>query len=95
MTDSKLEPQFKSDWIAALRSGEYTQFRGSLCNNDRTEFCCLGVGIAVVGLDINNGGESQLRRFGLTHENMSVLVAMNDSGGRSFTEIADYIERGL
>ncbi len=32
-------------WCAALRSGEYTQGRGSLCtvNDDGKQFCCLGV----------------------------------------------------
>ena len=30
-------------WIAALRSGDYTQQKGSLANLHRTQHCCLGV----------------------------------------------------
>ncbi len=31
----------KSQWVAALRSGQYTQGRGAL--RRRSEYCCLGV----------------------------------------------------
>ena len=30
-------------WATALRSGDYTQQRGSLANLCRTQHCCLGV----------------------------------------------------
>jgi hypothetical protein len=38
----KMNPEFKADWLAALRSGEYPQGRGAL-RNKQGEFCCLGV----------------------------------------------------
>lgn len=38
-TDEQLAA--RATWIAALRSGEYSQTRGSLC--DKSGFCCLGV----------------------------------------------------
>jgi hypothetical protein len=44
------EPQKK--WLAALRSGQYTQARGSLRLMDETGHCCLGV-----ACDISNLGE--------------------------------------
>jgi hypothetical protein len=33
--------------VDALRSGEYKQHQGSLTNEDRTAFCCLGVATEV------------------------------------------------
>lgn len=37
----KLDPTFKAEWIAALRSGEFPQGRKYLNRNN--EYCCLGV----------------------------------------------------
>jgi hypothetical protein len=37
-----LRPEVKAKWVAALRSGEYTQGKNSLRNIDDS-FCCLGV----------------------------------------------------
>lgn len=36
-----MNPEIKSKWVAALRSGEYRQTRGAL--RDRHGYCCLGV----------------------------------------------------
>ena len=38
----KMSIQDKSDWINALKSGEYKQGKGVLNRNNK-EFCCLGV----------------------------------------------------
>jgi hypothetical protein len=38
---SRLKPDFKAAWVAALRSGEYPQTRGRL--RDRQGYCCIGV----------------------------------------------------
>jgi hypothetical protein len=43
---TELRQQLRREWIAALRSGEYEQGRGSLCRNGR--YCCLGVACAVI-----------------------------------------------
>lgn len=46
MTKFKLDPKKKKQWIDALRSGEYEQGTGALCEKlkDGTyQFCCLGV----------------------------------------------------
>lgn len=37
----KLKPEVKKKWLKALRSGEYKQAVGRLCNEGA--FCCLGV----------------------------------------------------
>ena len=36
-----INPDIKSKWVAALRSGKYKQGQGKLRVNDR--YCCLGV----------------------------------------------------
>lgn len=40
-----MNPQVKTEWLEALRSGEYKQGRGQLCRrtSEGDEFCCLGV----------------------------------------------------
>ena len=39
----KLPAEVKTKWVEALRSGQYNQYRGALCNDDGTGHCCLGV----------------------------------------------------
>ena len=43
-----MKPELKRTWIAALRSGEYTQTRERLCNGE--SHCCLGVLLEVGNL---------------------------------------------
>lgn len=38
----------KADWCAALRSGEYKQARGQLCDAKTGAMCCLGVAYDVL-----------------------------------------------
>lgn len=40
-----MNPEVKTEWLEALRSGEYKQGRGQLCRktDSGTELCCLGV----------------------------------------------------
>jgi len=38
----KIKPEVKEDWLAALRSGEYTQGKDFLCRANGS-MCCLGV----------------------------------------------------
>lgn len=50
----KMNPEIKAKWIAALRSGDYEQAKGSLRDfNNPNAFCCLGVLCDVVknGID--------------------------------------------
>lgn len=48
--ESKLNPERKAEWVAALRSGNYKQGKSCLRNN-RDEFCCLGVASDLAVLD--------------------------------------------
>ncbi len=41
VSKTKLPPDIKAKWLAALRSGTYKQGIGLLCANDH--YCCLGV----------------------------------------------------
>lgn len=47
--DFKLPKEFAEKWIAALRSGKYSQTRGQLFNEHDNGFCCLGVACITVG----------------------------------------------
>lgn len=38
-----MNPEIKTQWVAALRSGEYEQGRGVLHHVPTNTFCCLGV----------------------------------------------------
>ena len=38
-----MNPEVKQKWIDALRSGEYKQGYGQLCQPNTVRFCCLGV----------------------------------------------------
>lgn len=42
MTEQKMNPEYKTKWLDALRSGEYGQGTGALRTKDDT-YCCLGV----------------------------------------------------
>lgn len=42
-----MTPELKTRWLAALRSGEYSQVRGTLKNRDG--YCCLGVLCEIAG----------------------------------------------
>lgn len=93
-------------WIRALRSGEYTQGVCALRSADNA-YCCLGVlcdirdaslwrplqrlGWTYLGYD-GILTSSVLAEYGLTIESQRTLTRMNDGDGKSFAEIADYIE---
>lgn len=38
-----MNPEVKSLWVSALRSGQYPQCRGELRNSSGLGYCCLGV----------------------------------------------------
>lgn len=103
-TEKKLPEDFKAKWVAALRSGEYKQ--GKYLLHDEGRFCCLGVACRVAGLDINLIGYSKYTNS-MPYRSMPSffryadpgspawgLAKMNDNG-KTFSEIADYIEANL
>ena len=105
----KLDPEFKAQWLAALRSGEYKQGRCAL-RSIRDEYCCLGVACDVIdpnqwrsqfGMDTPPSWGSSMPSavttlpfMGGLAEEASELAAMNDNGN-SFAVIADWIEENL
>jgi hypothetical protein len=101
-TTEKLDPEFKAKWVAALRSGEYTQARGQMIKSCATgyTYCCLGVAYHILNGDtFYNGGDpydklpSAINR-GFNNPIASKLIDMND-GTASFEDIANYIEANL
>lgn len=91
-----MDAKLKTEWVAALRSGMFNQHRGSLCNMDETEFCCVGVLWEVMGRPetfLGGGGVIWDDVFGKTM--LSTLITLNDTEKRSFLEIADFIEANL
>lgn len=103
-----MNAELKTKWLEALRSGKYKQGRGRLRQGD--EFCCLGVLCDISGLgewigEVETKGYSFKEdiRYGTLPRHMvpelscktsNSLTGMNDSG-KSFAEIADYIEENL
>lgn len=98
-TAPTMDAKIKILWLSALRSGVYPQGMGRLRRHDGS-FCCLGVLCDAIQGWHRNGPYVGV----LSPENETVagfdnfdtfqLVRMNDSG-KSFAEIADYIEETL
>jgi len=86
--------QAKRDkWIADLRSGEYQQWRKTVCNEDQTAFCCLGVLAVTNQMSISNGTpESHHFKDVLYPGEYNHCLIMNDHEGKSFNQIADFLE---
>ena len=95
----KIDPLFKWQWCEALRSGRYKQCRDTLRQLDRSgdiaAYCCIGVGADVAGLAVRGlNTTTALDRTGIGYANGTLLITLND-GGRTFPEIADWIEDNL
>ena len=43
---TKIDPEFKAEWVAALRSGKYTQGQRGLVDTENN-YCCLGVAVCL------------------------------------------------
>lgn len=80
--------QIIRDWIAELKSGKHSQIKYHLSSDKG--FCCLGVLCYKVESYKNLGTiGSFLSSCQLSY---SHLVSLNDKQGKSFEEIAGYIE---
>ena|SRR5687768_4893982 len=91
----KLPKEIKEIWVEALRSGEFTQGQMSLHPTETTD-CCIGVlGKVIFAENYHTGGPyeylDETTGFKTTHR----LYDMNDCQGKSFSEIADWIEENL
>ena len=93
-------------WVKALRSGEYNQGRKVLRSTDDT-FCCLGVLLDTVGTEwvgptkekdcivANYNGKLcfSIAPWSLIEPAAQrQVMMMNDDQGKSFNEIADFLE---
>lgn len=97
-----MDAELKAKWVKALRSGAYPQTKTYL-QSDRG-YCCLGVLCVVQGKEPKEIIPKQMDRMtaelpvglsgGLEDLECSMLAEMND-GGKTFSEIADYIEAKL
>ena len=104
-----MNKEYKEKWIAALRSGKYKQGTGSLRKNDK--FCCLGVLCDIVDsskweLPRSEGTpivydsrtsylpEKIKNNLNIEYRQQKDLAELNDEG-KSFNEIADWIEENL
>jgi hypothetical protein len=103
--------QYKEPWLEALRSGRYQQGRSYINSQGRfccLGVLCDVAGVqwtqpdeagdctSIDGTtDYCNLTEKGCEMFGLRSQDVQVLTRMNDSEGKSFRDIADYIERAL
>lgn len=89
-----MDAELKAKWVKALRSGEYQQCRMTLRKSvdGNTSHCCLGVLNEVRGVKNDPSGYID---FPNLVGDWQILARMNDEQGKSFNQIADYIEANL
>lgn len=98
-----MKPEIKAKWVKALRSGRYKQGTGMLYSESNKAFCCLGVLAKSCGILGQRGAEAKSNiiydnladPLELTPSTQILLLHMNDVQGKSFNEIADWIEENL
>lgn len=100
-----LEPKFKAKWVRALKSGKFKKRTGKLAHGET--YCCLGVAACITGSfgksfdDVichrKLGGlpPGLKQEIGLSDNEETQLIQMNDTEGKSFKEIAQYIQEKL
>jgi hypothetical protein len=102
-----MDAALKAKWVEALRDGKYEQGQSYLRRG--TQFCCLGVLCDLVSKNEWEVTDSNIFRFrgvrgflpgelrdgaGISVGEENDVANMNDNG-KSFAEIADYIEANL
>lgn len=88
----------RNKWLPALRSGKYKQGKGRLQygNQHGSFYCCLGVAKEVCGVPANDALRLENGVLGIYHDrNENVLMDMNDNSGKTFKQIAAYIEKHI
>ena len=105
-----MDAQLKAKWVAALRSGKYRKGIGQLkqrvitAASARTTYCCLGVlcRIEPEAAKSTKGGtfidDRTAKQLGFTLGGPRAQLALsrlNDDFGKSFKQIADYIEENF
>lgn len=95
-----LKKVYKEDWVAALRSGKYTQVFYSYFGSNDSEGCALGVlareaGINMEQIEFIHPGHLAHQPFALiggTYLMAEKIMALNDANKLNFNELADFIE---
>jgi hypothetical protein len=103
----KMPEKLKSEWIKALRSGEYGQCQGTMCDGNGN-FCCLGVlehvamgGEVEVGKLVTSPYKylpfAQFYEYAGIEKDTAVseLITMNDTKLLPFDKIADWIQTNV
>jgi hypothetical protein len=98
-----MNKEIKEKWTAALRSGEYTQTKFMLRNitDSPVSHCCLGVLAEIVEPSVftdRSGTYVHTDVYGpaeLEGSAVNTCVNMNDAQGKTFAEIADWIDEKL
>lgn len=90
--------EFTQKWLDALRSGNYLQARGRM--HFAGTYCCLGVAARVSGVnidldDISSAYHGVYEKLGISKDESDDLVSLNDKQYKTFSEIADEIEKML
>jgi hypothetical protein len=99
----KLPIEIKTKWLEALRSGEYKQGAERLYTEETDTYCCLGVLNKVCNLEscstvyLRGNKVPNMLNLDVTPDITltTILTNMNDAQGKSFNEIADWIEENL
>lgn len=88
-------------WATALETTEYGQHRNAICNEDKTAFCCVGIGATAIGIDSKEIGPSVGEKCSLDCANLlginmekDQFFSMNDTAKLSFKEIAALLRSG-
>lgn len=95
-----MNTEIKVKWLEALRSGKYKQRRRKLKDNTSNPptYCCLGVLCEVMEVESKSKGypdDEILMKAGLDTDDARDLARWNDAYGRTFEELAEYIEKNL
>ena len=81
------------EWVKALRSGEYRQGKGSLCNENVTSgecvYCCLGVACDIL-IEGDWTKPPHLTVWGIDKYEEFVMPATGDKQGWGFTETTSF-----
>lgn len=103
----KMNPEIKQKWVEALRSGRYKQGNNALLIQAQggARYCCMGVLCEIVdGIPPMGDAVFPTERTWKTCEMLpevelmeleAILSRMNDEEGKTFPEIAQWIEENL
>lgn len=100
-----MDATLRQKWIDALRSGKFRQAQYTLKDEDGG-YCCIGVLCKIQRASFaklkKDRGTLQIAGTlpraltgGLEAYELSALSRLNDCSGKSFAEIADYIEQNI